>query len=420
MSRSGVGQALCFHQLREGFSLQEPFSDVVASQYARWPYPEPIFDLPVWLADNWQWFDPSHAHRLLWPDRTCAGEWDILVAGCGANQGAVFAYTNPGAHVVAMDVSGPSLDHHRFLKDGYGLSNLELHHLPIEEAGTLNRKFDLVICTGVLHHLADPKEGMRALAHCLRADGVAALMLYARYGRAGVEILQALFRDLGLKQDEASIRVVKDTLAVLPKDHPVQGYLGFAPDLQFDAGLVDTFLHGRDRSYTVDDCLELLGSAGLVFQDWFLKSPYYPSSAEKVEFHRALAALPREKQWSLMERINTRNPCHFFMACHPERPRHAYRIDFSMEASMNYVPSFRHRCGLDGGALFRPGWHMKLEQPSLALMLHMDGHRSIREIVAKARSTNALPENTPDPIMDDVARNTFRSLWERDFLAMEL
>lgn len=25
----------------------------------------------------------------------------------------------------------------------------------------------------------------------------------------------------------------------------------------FDAGLVDTFLHGRDRSHTVDDCLVL-------------------------------------------------------------------------------------------------------------------------------------------------------------------
>ena len=28
-----------------------------------------------------------------------------------------------------------------------------------------------------------------------------------------------------------------------------------------------TFLHGRDRSFTVDDCLDLVTSAGLVFQD---------------------------------------------------------------------------------------------------------------------------------------------------------
>ena len=48
-----------------------------------------------------------------------------------------------------------------------------------------------------------------------------------------------------------------------------------ARDLRSDAGLVDTFLHGRDRSYTVDDCLDLVTSAGLVFQGWLLKAPYY-------------------------------------------------------------------------------------------------------------------------------------------------
>ena len=93
----------------------DPRADVVSSQYARWMYPQPIVDLPAWLADNWQWFDPSHAHRIFWPDRGYEPGMDILIAGCGTNQAAVFAYTNPGARVVAIDVSQPSLDHHRFL-----------------------------------------------------------------------------------------------------------------------------------------------------------------------------------------------------------------------------------------------------------------------------------------------------------------
>ena len=37
-----------------------------------------------------------------------------------------------------------------------------------------------------------------------------------------------------------------------------------------------TFLHGRERSYTVDDCIELVTTAGLVFQGWFTKAPYHP------------------------------------------------------------------------------------------------------------------------------------------------
>jgi hypothetical protein len=40
-------------------------------------------DLAVWSATNWDWFDPVHAHRILWPDRDYRPDLDILIAGCG-------------------------------------------------------------------------------------------------------------------------------------------------------------------------------------------------------------------------------------------------------------------------------------------------------------------------------------------------
>ncbi|MEX0669905.1 MAG: class I SAM-dependent methyltransferase [Pirellulales bacterium] len=396
-----------------------PLSDVVSGQYAKWVYPEPIHDLPSWLAGNWQWFDPVHAHRMFWPDRGYKPDIEILIAGCGTNQAAVFAYTNPGASVVAIDVSQPSLDHHRHLKHKYGMKNLELHLLPIEEVGTLQRDFDLIVSTGVLHHMAVPQSGIKALAGCLRPDGVMALMLYARYGRIGVEMLQGLFRDLGLRQDETSVTMVKEAMATLPQDHPVKSYLAVAPDLAFDAGLVDTFLHGRDRSYTVDDCLDLVASAGLVFQEWFLKSSYEPPVSPGNAFHAAVAALPDAKRWSVMERINTRNGCHFFTACHADRPQATYQIDFASPAALGFVPALRYRCGLDGGELFRPGWRIKLDPVQLALLQEMDGRRTMREIVAAASVRGALPQRSAADL-EELGRTVFQSLWHRDFLALGL
>jgi SAM-dependent methyltransferase len=82
----------------------------------------------------------------------------------------------------------------------------------VERVAELNRDFDLVISTGVLHHLADPEAGMASLAAVLRPEGVLAVMLYATYGRVGVQMLQSVFRDLGLGQDEDSIRVVREVL----------------------------------------------------------------------------------------------------------------------------------------------------------------------------------------------------------------
>jgi len=213
----------------------DPLDDPVARQYERWVYPEPIADLPAWLEHNWQWFDPSHAHVLMWPDRPLVPGMDILVAGCGTNQAAVIAFTNPGARVLGIDVSRASLGHNRALADAHAMANLELLHLPIEQVGDLGRDFDLIISTGVLHHMADPAGGMSALGRCLRPEGVLALMLYARTGRVGVEMLQAAFRDMGLAQDDASVQVVRQVIDGLPPDHPVRAYPGIAPDLGSDA-----------------------------------------------------------------------------------------------------------------------------------------------------------------------------------------
>jgi len=397
----------------------DPLADVVSGQYEKWVYPEPIRDLPAWLAGNWQWFDPSHASRLFWPDREYRPDLDVLIAGCGTNQAAVFAYTNPGARVVAIDVSQSSLDHHRFLKDKYGLKNLDLHRLPIEEVGTLERDYDLVVSTGVLHHMADPKAGMRALAARLRPDGVAAIMLYARYGRIGVEIMQAIFREIGLTQDEASLFTVKEAIALLPADHPVRSYLSFAPDLRFDAGLVDTFLHGRDRSYTVDDCLDLVASAGLVFQGWFLKSGYEPPTPPGGGFYSAVAALPDRQRWGVMERINTRNGCHFFTACRADRPPTTYRVDLASPAILEAVPHFRHRCGLDGTTVYRYDWRLPLEPLQATFVGLVDGRRTLREIVAQAAQEPAAAGHDPQRLAT-LARTLFQSLVNRDFVVLGL
>jgi SAM-dependent methyltransferase len=401
--------------------MNNPKADVVSRQYERYRYPEPIQDLKAWLASNWQWFDPSHSHRIFWPDRDYPAGLDILIAGCGTNQAAVFAYTNPNAHVVAVDVSQPSLDHQRHLKSKYGLWNLDLRLLPIEELPTLGLDFDLVVSTGVLHHMADPLAGMKSLAACLRPDGVVGLMLYAKYGRLGVEVMEALFRDLGLRQDPASLRVVKEVLSLLPFDHPVRGYLRLESNPWHEAVLVDTFLHGRARNYSVDDCLELVTSAGLTFQSWLLNAPYYHHDllTPTPDFYPAISALPEAKLWSVMERVHTKTACHFFTACHPDRAKESYAIDFSTTACLDYVPRMRMRCGLAGTEIFRPDWRMNLNAAQLPYVQNIDGRSTIREIAA-AVADGGGTQRGDIADYENFGRTLFQALWRLDFLAMEL
>lgn len=398
--------------------MTDPRADVVARQYEKWTYPEPIEDLDKWQVNNWQRFDPSHAYPLLWPDRAYEPDLDILIAGCGTNQAAVIAYTNRAAKVVAIDISQASLDHEAYLKDKHGLHNLELHRLPIEELSTLGQDFDCIVSTGVLHHMADPTAGIEALSGCIRPDGVIGLMLYAKYGRTGVQLLQSVFRDLGLGQDEESVAVVRSVLAALPEHHLVRGYLQIANDIQYDAGLVDTFLHGREQSYSADDCVDFVESAGLVFQHWLDKSPYYPHElVNHNELTAAVAGLPERQLWSVMDRLWTNNGCHMFLACSPDRPKEQYMIDFSTAHALDYVPAMRIGCGLSGGEIYRPTWRYGLDATQLAFAQQIDGYRTIREITACVQENGAGPGDG-GATAEDYARKLFEGLWRLDFVSV--
>lgn len=399
----------------------DPRADIVARQYQRWQYPHPIADLELWTTNSWEWLDPAYSHRILWPDREYKPDLDVLVAGCGTNQAAIFAFTNPDARVVGIDISQPSLSNQQHLKAKHGLKNLELYLLPIEEVATLGLDFDLVVSTGVLHHLADPGRGLTSLAECLRRDGVIGLMLYAKYGRIGVELLESAFRDMGLGQDEASVQLVKDLLLLLPHDHPVVSYLRTARDLVSDAAIVDTFLHGRQRSYTVGDCLSLVAAAGLVFQGWFLKTPYYPHefNMPKSGFYPAVTALPETTLWSVMERIQTLNAGHLFMACRSDRPKEQYSIDFTTAEAFDYVPELRTGCGVEGGDIVWPGRRWTLKPDQLPFVEHIDGRRTIREIAQQVAGRTDRPP-AGDAETAEMGRRLFQSLWRLDFVAMAL
>ncbi len=83
------------------------------------------------------------------------------------------------------------------------------------------------------------------------------IMLYGKYARSGVTMLQGLVRQLGLTQKKDDIGLVREALSLLPAPHPTQWIRSYK-DLGYEGGLVDAFLHKREASFCVDDCLDLL------------------------------------------------------------------------------------------------------------------------------------------------------------------
>lgn len=297
-----------------------PRTDELIAQYESWAYPRPLSDLDAYRASGGHDLsDPSRIAAKLWPLRDAPQQLNILVAGCGSNQAAILAHANPSHRVTGIDLSEAALANHMMLKVRHKLENLSVQQLGVECVSSLGSQFDLIVCTGVLHHMSDPLAGLSALRQVLAPNGVISVMLYGKNRRAGVYMVQEALRTLGAQRDQDGVALARDVLAGLPAWHPARSYMDIAPDLGYDAGLVDTFLNARDRAYDVREVMALVASAGLGFQGWMdgiFYSPFAalpPDSAVHTHFH----SLPKPEQWHVVDLLAQTTAAHRFLLGHP-------------------------------------------------------------------------------------------------------
>lgn len=290
-------------------------SDAIAQFYERHPYPPPISDLDgyrtAWTAEH-----RREATLRLWPDGSAAEARTILVAGCGTSQAAKHAVRYPDAHVVGIDVSQRSIDETRRLIERHDLTNVEVHRLPIEQVGDLGASFDQVVCTGVLHHLADPDVGLSALADVLGPGGALEAMVYAPYGRTGVYMLQEYCRLAGVTPTAEDLDELVEVLREIPLSHPLSHLLRDTPDFGDRGALADALLNPRDRAYSVLDLMSLIERAGLRFSRWIRQAPYLPSCGAMSEtpHRRRLEQLSAVEQYAAMELYRGTMVRHGFIA----------------------------------------------------------------------------------------------------------
>ena len=308
--------------------------------YERYPYPGPIDSL-----DDYRrlWADPQRRradHHLFQPARAYREDLAILVAGCGTSQAAKHALRWPGARVTGIDFSATSVRCTEALKRKYELDNLELRQLSVERAGELGTSFDQIVCTGVLHHLADPEAGLQALRSVLKADGAMHLMVYAPYGRTGIYMLQEFCRRVGISASDDGIRELVAALPSLPPAHPLQHLLRTAPDFKHAAALADALLNPQDRAYSVPQLFDFLDRAGLSFGRWLSQAAYSPRCGVVAGLPQApsMAQLAPAEQYAAVELFRGTMVMHSVVAYRSDRPGGSPQPDFAGEAWCGHVP----------------------------------------------------------------------------------
>src|SRR6185503_7918752 len=391
-------------------------SDPIVEFYTNHPFPPPLENLDraleLYKDDNVR---RSEFH-LLWPNRAYREDFEVLVAGCGTWQAAKYALGHPKARVVAIDVSTTSLEHTERLKQKHNLTNLDVRQVPIENAGDLGQSFDHIICTGVLHHLADPDAGLRALRSVLQPGGAMYLMVYAPYGRAGLHMMQEYFRRLGVGTSQQEINDLVTVLQRLPPHHPLLASQGGSREFMKGDALADALLNPRDRSYSVAELFEFIERNDLTFGRWYWQAAYLPQcgSISATPHAEKLAALPEREQYIEMELWRGLMANHSFVVHHSDNNGDA-KVHFDEEHYLRYVPvrmpwttCIQERLPPGAAGVLVNQTHLFndlfliIDPREKQMFDAIDGHRSIAAIVEKVKGS--APH----------ARDFFEQLWRYD------
>jgi hypothetical protein len=162
-------------------------------------------------------------------------------------------------------VSRPSLDLGRRNAARIGIANLDLRQESLNEV-EYRERFDYVICTGVIHHNADPAATLARLSAALKPGGILELMVYNRFHRALNTSFQKAVRILGERHEGPSFTSDFELARSLARDFPAKNQLAAllaeARDVP-DAEFADLFINPLEHSYTVESLEALAAGCGL-------------------------------------------------------------------------------------------------------------------------------------------------------------
>ena len=314
--------------------MNTPPSDVatpvVSAFYDRFPYPgDPLQDGPP-PGYNWRWCHESvlaFVQGGLKSRDSNPGSIRILDAGCGTGVSTDYlCHLNPGAEVLAVDISAGALDvaRERLRRSGgaeqvQSLRQEQRSLLDLEDEGC----FDYINSVGVLHHLRDPLAGLKALGQRLAPHGLLHLFLYADAGRWEIHRTQKVLELLEAGVGADGLRLGRELFSELPETNRLRRTheQRWAIDTHADANFADMYLHPQETSYDLERLMALIESSGLYFAGFSNPSVWDPARLLKGDLLSRAQSLPPSDQWALVEQLDPDiSHFEFFVSAQPVHP----------------------------------------------------------------------------------------------------
>jgi SAM-dependent methyltransferase len=263
--RRTVGDVLAERRLASGIVAAGPITDAtslkVQTQYEENPYPRwrsldrwPRISVADWIAQE----VPNAPAAMSWP-----AEPAMLVAGCGTGEETLsLASRIARLRITAIDLSESSLAYAVRMAGVLGIDGIDFRQadiLALDESWGL---FDFVSSSGVLHHLRNPLEGLRALARRLRPGGLMKVGLYSERARSAIRHVRNAIAAEGIPATAAGVRAFRKRVLQSVPDDPLRQLLR-ARDFFTLSECRDLLFHVQEHDFRLPAIADMVRGEGL-------------------------------------------------------------------------------------------------------------------------------------------------------------
>jgi len=138
----------------------------------------------------------SEFARLL--DEAISPGAQVLELGCGTGQLSLFLATGERS-VIGADLARTSLELGAGAAMRFGVEGVLFVETDLRRPGLREGAFDVVVCSGVLHHTPDPRAAFGAVARLVKPGGYVVLGLYNAFARLPHRLRRGIARLSGFR-----------------------------------------------------------------------------------------------------------------------------------------------------------------------------------------------------------------------------
>jgi len=244
-------------------TISNKTSRKVAEQYNENPYPR-WTDLGVNTISNYLETVQNHYPNATLPKVAHGEKLRILVAGTGTGRQAIrLAKYFHNIEVLAIDISATALSYAKRKAEEMNIENIQFMQADILELGSLPMKFHVVECSGVLHHMKYPEQGITVLKSLLVENGLFKMALYSREARLNIIKLRDIITKANLSSAR-DIRLFRQALLLEKIPGEWQDILQ-SPDFYSLSNCRDLLFHCQEHQYDLIEIDSILKSHDLNF-----------------------------------------------------------------------------------------------------------------------------------------------------------